>query len=133
MNPKIWGPHAWIFLHSIAYGYPENPTKNEQVNAKKFFESLGYMLPCKTCSTLYIKDIKKIDSIDNAVKNKNNLIKWVNQMHNKVNENLNKKQYSDAEYDNYYQNMYENKTTNFNYILLLLIIFILTISYLILS
>ena len=54
-------------------------------------------------------------------------------MHNKVNENLNKKEYSDAEYDNYYKNMYKNKTANFNYILLLLIIFILTISYLILS
>ena len=127
MNPKIWGPHAWIFLHSIAYGYPENPTKNEQVNAKKFFESLGYMLPCKTCSTLYIKDIKKIDSIDNAVKNKNNLIKWVNQMHNKVNENLNKKQYSDSEYKNYYLNMYTPINYNKYYFILFILVFFIII------
>ena len=127
MNPKIWGPHAWIFLHSIAYGYPENPTKNEQVNAKKFFESLGYMLPCKTCSTLYIKDIKKIDSIDNAVKNKNNLIKWVNQMHNKVNENLNKKQYSDSEYKNYYLNMYTPINYNKYYVILFILVFFIII------
>lgn len=136
MNPKIWGPSGWIFLHSIAYGYPNEPSSDEREAAINFFKSMGYMLPCKTCSELYKKDIlvlEKTHSLENAVQNKNNLIKWVNAMHNKVNENLNKKEYSDAEYDNYYKNMYENKTANFNYILLLLIIFILTISYLILS
>ena len=129
MNPKIWGPHAWIFLHSIAYGYPENPTKNEQINAKKFFESLGYMLPCKTCSALYIKDIKKIDSIDNAVKNQSNLIKWVNQMHNKVNEHINKKIYTDKEYDDYYLNMYSSNNNNKYYFILFILIFIIIIYF----
>ena len=136
MNPKIWGPPGWIFLHSIAYGYPNNPTPEEKKAAINFLNSLGHMLPCKTCSELYKKDLvlfKKTNELKEAVENKTNLIKFINLIHNKVNENLNKTQYSDAEYDNYYKNMYENKTTNFNYILILLIIFILTISYLILS
>tara|TARA_B100001248_G_C27385186_1_gene459234 strand:+ start:925 stop:1335 length:411 start_codon:yes stop_codon:yes gene_type:complete len=136
MNPKIWGPHGWIFLHSIAYGYPNDPTPDEKKAAINFFNSLGHMLPCKTCSELYKKDLvlfKKTNELKKAVENKTNLIKFINLIHNNVNKSLNKKQYSDIEYDNYYKNMYENKTTNFNYILLLLIIFILTISYLILS
>ena len=136
MNPKIWGPPGWIFLHSIAYGYPNDPTPDEKKAAINFFNSLGHMLPCKTCSELYKKDLvlfKKTNELKKAVENKTNLIKFINLIHNRVSESLNKKQYSDVEYDNYYKNMYENKTANFNYILLLLIIFILTISYLILS
>ena len=136
MNPKIWGPPGWIFLHSIAYGYPNDPTPDEKKAAINFFNSLGHMLPCKTCSELYKKDLvlfKKTNELKKAVENKTNLIKFINLIHNNVSKSLNKKQYSDIEYDNYYKNMYENKTANFNYILLLLIIFILTISYLILS
>ena len=26
MNPEIWGPPAWMFLHSISLAYPKNPT-----------------------------------------------------------------------------------------------------------
>ena len=136
MNPKIWGPPGWIFLHSIAYGYPNDPTPDEKKAAINFFNSLGHMLPCKTCSESYKKDLvlfKKTNELKKAVENKTNLIKFINLIHNNVSKSLNKKQYSDVEYDNYYKNMYENKTANFNYILLLLIIFILTISYLILS
>ena len=136
MNPKIWGPPGWIFLHSIAYGYPNNPTPEEKKAAINFLNSLGHMLPCKTCSELYKKDLvlfKKTNELKKAVENKTNLIKFINLIHNKVSKSLNKKQYSDAEYDNYYKDMYEHKTTNFNYILVLLIIFVLTISYLILS
>ena len=26
MEPNIWGPGAWTFLHSITFQYPENPS-----------------------------------------------------------------------------------------------------------
>ena len=35
MNPKIWGPPGWIFLHSIAYGYPNEPSSDEKEAAIK--------------------------------------------------------------------------------------------------
>ena len=33
MEPNIWGPGAWTFLHSITFQYPENPTdlKNRNI------------------------------------------------------------------------------------------------------
>ena len=58
MNPKIWGSHAWIFIHSIAYSYPENPSKDEKNAIIYFLWSLQHILPCKTCSELYKKDMK---------------------------------------------------------------------------
>ena len=36
MEAKIWGPHAWIFLHSITMAYPENPTDNDKKYMKIF-------------------------------------------------------------------------------------------------
>ena len=30
MNPKFWGPHAWIFLHSITLNYPKEPSDEDK-------------------------------------------------------------------------------------------------------
>ena len=49
MNPSIWGPKAWFFLHSVSFNYPDNPTKNDKVEYKRFFESIQYILPCDNC------------------------------------------------------------------------------------
>ena len=27
MEPKVWGSHAWIFLHTITLNYPDEPSK----------------------------------------------------------------------------------------------------------
>ena len=131
MNPKIWGPAGWLFLHSIAFGYPENPTNQDKKAAIDFFNSLQYLLPCKTCSELYKKDLKSLksdQSLQNAVQSQQNLIKWVNLMHNKVNQNLNTKQYTDAEYYNYYTQIYDNKTNKYS-IGILILIFMVVIFY----
>lgn len=133
MNPKIWGPAGWLFLHSIAFGYPENPTNDDKKAAIDFFNSLQYLLPCKTCSELYKKDLKLFkneQSLKNAVQSQKTLIQWVNLMHNKVNENLNKKQYTDDEYYNYYTKIYNNSNNNNKYSIgILILIFIMVIFY----
>ena len=68
MNPKIWGPHAWIFLHSVSFSYPDDPTEEDKKEYKKFFESLQYVLPCDTCKYNYKKKIKKIKLTDKIKK-----------------------------------------------------------------
>ena len=47
MDPNIWGPHAWMFLHSITLTYPEKPTNLDKTNFEMFFNSLQPVLPCK--------------------------------------------------------------------------------------
>ena len=37
MEPNIWGPHAWLFLHTITLNFPDNPTKEEKEKYKQFF------------------------------------------------------------------------------------------------
>ena len=29
-NTNTWGPSAWIFLHTITFNYPINPTENDK-------------------------------------------------------------------------------------------------------
>ena len=36
MDPKIWGPSTWLFLHTITLNYPNNPTQQDIDNYKKF-------------------------------------------------------------------------------------------------
>ena len=35
LDPKIWGPHYWFFLHTIAVTYPHNPNS---VTKKKYYD-----------------------------------------------------------------------------------------------
>jgi hypothetical protein len=136
MNPKIWGASGWLFIHSIALNYPDNPTKNEKNAIKDFLKSLKYLLPCKTCSELYIKDFPLIEKqipLNKASENKTNLIKWVNLMHNQVNKNINKKTYSDEEYNNYYNNLYNDSTNQNYYFYILIVLFVISIIYIILK
>ena len=37
MDPEVWGPHGWYFLHSITLAYPDNPTDDDKTYHKNFF------------------------------------------------------------------------------------------------
>ena len=32
LEPNIWGPHYWFFLHSITFTYPKKPTSATKKN-----------------------------------------------------------------------------------------------------
>ena len=82
VNPDIWGPHAWIFLHAVAQEYPESPTDAEQEQYEKFFSSLRYTLPCPVCRehlTTHLQDHPP------QLQSREALERWVVDIHNAVN------------------------------------------------
>ena len=89
MDPSIWGPHAWIFLHSITFNYPNKPSPVQEKSAINFFNSLRYLLPCSICKDNYENHLIKNPIKDN-VKSKKDLIKWLIDIHNHVNLTLGK-------------------------------------------
>lgn len=100
MDPKIWGPSAWLFLHTITFNYPNNPTKEDKDNFHKLFDSLKFTIPCPICREHYKENLKnnpiKLDS-------KDDLIEWLFDIHNSVNKFKGEKEYSHEElYDKYY-------------------------------
>ena len=91
MDPNIWGSHAWLFLHTITLNYPDNPTKFDMDNYKKFFENLGEVIPCEVCKAHYKKNIKMYPI---QLESKEALAKWLHHIHNLVNIKNDKPEYS---------------------------------------
>ena len=70
LEPKIWGPHFWFTIFTMALSYPLTPSN---VTKKKYYDfiiNLPIFLPCEKCgddfakllSTFQLKDeINKID------------------------------------------------------------------------
>lgn len=89
MMTKIWGPHGWIFLHTVTFGYPLEPTDEQKIKYKNFFESVGDILPCKYCRESYKEFItNKTPLTDNVMQNRDTLTKWFYNIHENVNHKL---------------------------------------------
>lgn len=87
---KIWGPHFWISLHSVTFGFPDKPTSIQKTQYKKYFELVGDVLPCHYCRNSYKKFISygSTKLTDKVFENKNSLTKWLYDIHNAVNRKL---------------------------------------------
>jgi hypothetical protein len=49
IDPDVWGPCAWNFIHNIARGYPQRPSIATMREYKTFFDALPLVLPCRKC------------------------------------------------------------------------------------
>ena len=87
LSPVVWGPKAWEFLHSITFGYSDNPTNVEKENMLHFFMSLPYTLPCSICADHCKENLEKNPP---NVDNKESLSRWLVEFHNEVNDETNK-------------------------------------------
>jgi len=127
MNPKFWGPHAWIFLHSITMNYPKNPSEQDKHVYFKFFKSLENVLPCEKCAYNYSNNLKKLP-IEPALENRDKLIRWLIGIHNEVNRETGKPPYTYEqvidEYDYKMKHLDNDSTLVYKVIILALLAFI---------
>ena len=145
MRPEVWGPHAWIFLHSVTLDYPDNPTIQDKHNMKIFINSLGNVLPCEKCRNNFKHHLKELPITDNVLESKTNLVNWLIDIHNCVNitKMTNKLTHEEAinkileNYAEGFSNQpkvtygqtanYSNNYQNYIYIIIIIILFILII------
>ena len=100
MSPDVWGPVFWATMHIATLGYPVNPTPKDQEAAIKFYESLVVMIPCPICREHYGTHLTEMP-VKDVVNNRDALINWVFNIHNKVNVQLGKKEIAWEEYVKY--------------------------------
>lgn len=124
LNPKIWGPHAWIFLHSVTLSYPNNPSDLDKKTFKYFFLNLKDILPCQKCRYNYRNHLQKYN-IDDYLNNREDLVKWLIMIHNEVNISNNEKIYSYDDVIDYYKNLYNNNNNNIYLFIIIIVIIIL--------
>jgi len=87
ITPNTWGPLLWNFLHCI----PFELTKKNANNFIMLFKKLSYMIPCNICREHYN------NFYDKYPLNKSNILDlkiWVLNLHNNINKNLNKIEYT---------------------------------------
>lgn len=105
-SPEMWGSQAWHFIHMVALTFPPKEAVTEEVKAKyyNFFESLGHTLPCAFCSRHYKE---KFDKNPPPLENSKELFQWTVDIHNSVNRDNGKREFT-------YEEAYNEVITNSN-------------------
>uniref|UniRef100_A0A6C0KZR4 thiol oxidase n=1 Tax=viral metagenome TaxID=1070528 RepID=A0A6C0KZR4_9ZZZZ len=97
MPPQIWGPIFWSTLHIASLTYSDKPTDRQKANMKAFYESMVDVLPCPICRVHYEANLEEMP-IDKALDSRMSLIHWVWTMHNRVNVQLGKREFTFGEF-----------------------------------
>lgn len=105
LDSKIWGPHYWFVLHSIAITYPLKPNESTKRKYYDFFHNLPLFIPVTEIGNSF-SNILDNYPITPYLDSRESLIKWVHFIHNKINFSLGIKEITLEEslskyYDNY--------------------------------
>lgn len=93
MEPRIWGPHQWFMMHVISFTYPEEPSSYDKRAFHDYYSSLKDVLPCEKCKKHYNTYFQQ-HPIGPHLDKRMDLIRWVIDIHNYVNTNLDKPTYT---------------------------------------
>jgi FAD-linked sulfhydryl oxidase len=128
LDPQVWGPHYWFFLHTLAMTYPEYPSG---VTKKKYYEliqNFSLFIPIEKISGEFSKLVESYP-VAPYLDNRKTFVKWTHFIHNKINEKLEKPQISLNEFYNRYYNAYKTKDEKWRnyYIILRKVVYLLVI------
>lgn len=126
INPNVWGPHAWKFLHYITLAYPSSPTISDKQNTKIFFESMSHILPCEKCKIHFQEMLKNNPLTEKVLSSKWNLVNWLLMVHNKINLKHGKKEYT---FDQLYREYILNSESDNNMFVFIFLILLLVIIF----
>jgi len=88
---NVWGPMAWMTLHSISLNYPENPTKEDKAILVRFMELFTETISCPSCKNHFqILYQSYIANNPNWASSRYNFAIFVMRAHNTVNKRLDK-------------------------------------------
>lgn len=90
MLTSVWGPALWHSLHTISFNYPVNPSDEQKKQYYNFFKSLQHVLPCRYCRENYTLNLEKLPLTIESLKNRESLSRWLYEMHELINKNLDK-------------------------------------------
>jgi len=112
LDPKVWGPHYWFFLHTLAMTYPHHPNAVTKKKYYEFIQNLPLFLPVEEISTSFSKLIEKYP-ITPYLDNRDSFVRWMHFIHNKINVALEKPQVSLNDFFVNYYNEYKSKDEKF--------------------
>jgi hypothetical protein len=112
LDPEIWGPHYWFFLHTISMTYPKYPNAVTKKKYYEFIQNLPLFIPVEKISTEFYKLIEEYP-ITPYLDNKESLIRWMHFIHNKINKRLEKPTITLHEFYKIYYESYKPRETKY--------------------
>jgi hypothetical protein len=110
LDPKVWGPHYWFFLHTLSMTYPLHPNAVSKKKYYDFIHSLPLFIPVESISSEFSK-LLNIYPVTPYLDNRQSFIRWMHFIHNKINEKLEKPQMKLNDFYVKYYEQYKNKDT----------------------
>lgn len=108
LDSKVWGPHYWFVLYSIALTYPITPNNVTKKKYYEFIQNLPLFLPHDEISGQFSNLILKYP-VTPYLDSRDSFTRWIHFLHNQINKSLNKREITLKEaYQNYY-NKYKPK------------------------
>jgi len=108
LDPKIWGPHYWFFLHTVAMTYPHHPNAVTKKKYYEFVQNLPLFIPVEEISKEF-EQLIDLYPITPYLDNRDSFIRWIHFVHNKINEKLEKPQISLNDFYVQYYNQYKSQ------------------------
>lgn len=117
LYPKIWGPHYWFVLHTIALNYPLYPNEISKKKYYDFIENLPLFIPVNDIANSFSKLLDEFP-VTPYLDSRESFIKWIHFIHNKINLSLDIPEKSLEESLHEYYKLYETKEIIENKILI---------------
>ena len=87
-DPKIWGPHFWFFLFTIALTYEINPNQVIKKKYYDFYQNLPLFLPISQIGNNFATLLDKYP-VSPYLDSRQSLVRWTHFIHNEINKSLN--------------------------------------------
>jgi hypothetical protein len=104
MSTPIWQPVTWVIFHSISKNYKEE----YHPYYIRFFETFKTIIPCKMCRTHYNENLNKENLTIESNVNSQNIFNWTINLHNIVNKQNHKRQWSYERANDHYGRFFLN-------------------------
>lgn len=86
-DSEALGRATWTFLHTMAAYYPDEPTGEQQEEMRSFITLFSKFYPCAPCAAHLREELAQQTPVTSS---RGGFARWLCQMHNRVNERLEK-------------------------------------------
>lgn len=105
-SPIVWGPHYWFFLHSVAYYYPATPNQTTKRKYYELIQNMPLFIPNEAIGNRFSRLLDKYP-VTPYLDTRESFLRWINFIHNKVNNMLGKDELSLDESLQSYETKYD--------------------------
>jgi hypothetical protein len=103
LDPNVWGPKFWFFLHTLAMSYPHYPNEVTKKKYYEFIQNLPIFMPVEEIGNDFSKLLDEYP-ITAYLDSRDSFIRWMHFIHNKINQKLEKPKITINDfYNNYYE------------------------------